>query len=393
MQLQELDIPVKDILQRIESMWEEVLEENITIAEIKAPPFQEAERGKHIASKFHELGYYTHIDSIGNVYAYQEEVTDWTKLQDVVITSAHLDTVFDESIYIKTNRRENILYAPGIGDDSRGLAVLLALAKIFTDVQTKFPLVFVATVGEEGKGDLRGVKHIFAESFKENCKFFLTIDGTGNQNVVTAGIGSLRYEIHFKGPGGHSYGAFGQVNPAYSLGTFMHNLAQLTTPEKPRTTYSVGVIRGGTSINSIPNHVVAELDLRSEAREQLLELDLQVKQLANDAITYENTHKKGSVSVKFINIGNRPVGSIAKNSPYIDIMKEVHEYLKINLALTASSTDANVPLSMNIPAFSVASADKAGRAHSLDEWVDAGPESMTSIQRTFLFLALVTEVY
>ena len=236
----------------------------VTITEVPAPPFKEQARAKVFADMLRARGLEPSIDSEGNVLALRKG----TAGGPVVVVSAHLDTVFPEGMNVKVKREGTRLSAPGVGDDSTGLATMLALidASNAGRVQTRSDILFVGTVGEEGLGDLRGVRHLFTKGeYKGRIGAFFSLDGGGLEQMTTGGTGSKRYRVTFKGPGGHSYGAFGLVNPLVPLATTVNELYKLNVPKNPKTTYSASVIGGGTSVNAIPEQVWLEVDMRSAA--------------------------------------------------------------------------------------------------------------------------------
>ncbi len=379
---------VKPIFEEIDGLKEQLIEKTIEITQIKAPTFHEANRGNFICDLFKKYGYNTVIDEIGNVLASQ----NLDSMENPVILSAHLDTVFPEEVVIKVKRKSDILSGPGVGDNSRGLVVLLIIAKLFKKLKTKIPVLFVATVGEEGLGDLRGVKHLFEAD--EHAKIhpirtFIAIDGTKSSRVVTGGIGSLRFRVHFNGPGGHSFGEFGICNPAYALADFMNNFSKIKVPTERKTTYSIGIINGGTSINTIPDHVWADIDLRSAHKDELMKLESKVKNLVEKSANLETTARRGEINYTIEKLGKRPSGKLAEDSFLLDAVKVSNNYFEIEHELVASSTDANVPLSLNVPAISVAGVENSGRAHTIDEWIDAGESSLLPIKRNLLLLALL----
>ena len=252
--------------------------EIITLTEIPAPPFKEAARAKAYLDMLRASGL-TDVeqDAEGNVMGLRRGSGPGRDKAPLVAIAAHLDTVFPEGTDVKVKREGARLSAPGIGDDTRGLAVLLAMIRAMNEarIQTASDILFIGNVGEEGPGDLRGVKFLFGKGkYKDRIKFFISMDGVGDGTEVTnGGVGSRRYRVTFKGPGGHSYGAFGLVSPAFAMAGAMQKFGKLTVPQKPKTTYSIGVVGGGTSVNSIPFESWMELDMRSESRQELQKLD------------------------------------------------------------------------------------------------------------------------
>ncbi|HWH23095.1 MAG TPA: M20/M25/M40 family metallo-hydrolase, partial [Allosphingosinicella sp.] len=287
------------------------VKDTITLTEIPAPPFKEAERAKAYAAMFRERGLTNvELDEEGNVLGLRKG----TGGGPLLVVSAHLDTVFPEGTDVKVRREGDKLHAPGVGDDSAGLATQLALidAMNAAGIRTRSDILFVGTVGEEGQGDLRGVRHLFTKGkYKERIKSFISIDGSGLQGFVTGGTGSRRYRITFKGPGGHSFGAFGIVNPLTAMSQAIVDFYKVQTPQTPRTTYSASVVGGGTSVNSIPEQVWLELDMRSNGAAELAALERQFLDIVNRAVETENkarSTRAGSISVDPKLIGDRPAG-------------------------------------------------------------------------------------
>ncbi|MSP95157.1 MAG: M20/M25/M40 family metallo-hydrolase, partial [Alphaproteobacteria bacterium] len=308
--------------------------------------------------------------------------------------SAHLDTVFPEGTDVTVKRDGNKLMAPGIADDTRGLAVMLALIRVLDagKIETASDILFVASVGEEGLGDLRGMKHLFLKGpYKDKIKTFIDLDGGVPNRVVTTSLGSRRYRLTFTGPGGHSYGAFGTVNPMYAMGEFLVEFGK--TKVAPQSSYSASVASGGTSVNAIPGESSMEIDMRSASPAELTRIEARMKEIVEAAAANENkarSTKSGSIGVKFVLLGDRPAGSMAlpksvnagdSNIP-VTVKTEsplplfAYEAIKkhgLTPEFTASSTDSNVAMSIGIPAITI-SAGAGDRAHALDEWADAGKE-------------------
>lgn len=378
---------IEQVLLEIEEMVERLAEETIVIAEIAAPPFEETQRAEYVRDRFLQMGYDARIDTVGNVVAARKLPIVASSL----VVSAHLDTVFPESVDVTVRREGTKLFGPGIGDDSRGLAVMLLIAGLLKKPDLRCPLLFVATVGEEGIGDLRGVKHLFSSDEHADLPKpmgFITIDGSGSHVVATESVGSLRYKVHFRGPGGHSYGSFGIVNPSFAMGSALAALGKLTVPSCPNTTFSVGRVGGGTSVNSIPEHVWAEVDLRSVDADELKKLDSKFKLGCENSLREEQERRKGDLSLELEMIGNRPVGKTDEESALVKSVVAANEHFDLNTEFLAMSTDASVPQSMGIPAICVASVDVGGGAHTLGEWIEAGRSSLLPVRRNLLLIAL-----
>ena len=298
----------------------------------------------------------------------------------MVAVAAHLDTVFPEGTDVIVRREGTKLFAPGVGDDTRGLAALLAYIRALdaAGIETEQDLLFVGDLGEEGKGDLRGVRYLFTEGpYRERIASFFTVDGLEPDEVTTGAVGSKRYRITFRGPGGHSLMAFGTVNPAHAMAQVVSGLAATQVPAEPRTTYCASVFGGGTSINAIPNEVWVEVDMRSEDPGELAKLDARLHALVAEAVAAENARGdtgRGEVVAEAVLVGDRPAGRTPEDAP---IVRAAHAALKafgFDPHPGTSSTDANIPMSLGIPAIRLGSGGTGGRAHSLEEWIDVEPE-------------------
>lgn len=351
-----------------------IVEETIRLTEIPAPPFKEAARAKAYLDLLRQAGL-TEIetDAEGNVMGLRKGAGGGP----LVAIAAHLDTVFPEGTDVHVKRTGTRLSAPGIGDNTRGLAVMAAITRAMeaAKVQTASDILFVGNVGEEGQGDLRGVRYLFQRGrYKDRIKMFISIDGEGaGDEITTGGVGSKRYRVGFKGPGGHSYGAFGLVNPAFAMGSAMAKIGQIKVPSSPKTTFSVGVVGGGTSVNSIPFEMWMELDLRSESRAELDKLDATAKALVAGAIDEENRARsvaQGAITLDMKLIGERPSGQTPATAPLVQTASAVVTALGMTPRFNFSSTDANLPMSLGIPAVTLDSGGSGGRAHALDEWID-----------------------
>nr|WP_321524679.1 M20/M25/M40 family metallo-hydrolase [uncultured Cohaesibacter sp.] len=348
----------------------------ITLTEIPAPPFKEERRSEAYEAMFRALGLEDVArDEVNNVTGLRRGIGNGA----LVVVAAHLDTVFPEGTDVTVKREGTKLMAPGIGDDTRGLATLLAFIRALdaADIETEQDILFVGNVGEEGLGDLRGTRHLFTKSaYKDKIGCFFTFDGIEPQDLTTGAVGSSRYRITFRGPGGHSLGAFGTVNPAYALGHFLVGMSRLEAPSDPRSSYCASVFSGGTSVNAIPEAVWVEIDLRSEDADVLKQLNDDVRQLIKDAVAYENGRgntASGEISADVEQIGNRPAGATDTNSDIVRACCEALTILGYQPDLSASSTDANIPMSLGIPAVNFGHGGTGGNAHRLDEWIDVEP--------------------
>lgn len=348
--------------------------ETIQITEIEAPPFKEAKRAKIFVEMLRQSGLSdVEIDAEGNVVGLRRG----TGTGPLIAIAAHLDTVFPEGTNVKVRREGTRLYAPGVGDDSRAVAVLLEIVRAMDSakIQTSSDILFVADVGEEGPGDLRGMKYLFQKGpYKDKIKLFISLDpfGWGN-DVTTAGMGSKRFKVIFTGPGGHSFGSFGLVNPAYALGNAIAKLSKMQVPQRPKTTYNVGVVGGGTSVNSIPFESWMEVDIRSETKEELNRAVENFTRLMHEAVEEENRARstsQGKIDIDVKLIGDRPFGEIFQTAPIVQTAAAVIRAFGMVPTFGLSSTDANIPLSMGIPAITLESGGTGSRNHTLDEWID-----------------------
>jgi len=359
---------------------EKIVSELIEITEIPSPPFKEKERAEAFRKKLADIGLTdVEIDEEGNVTAIRKGSAGDGKYVAVI---AHLDTVFPEGTDVKVRREGTKLMAPGIGDDAKGLTSVLAYVRAIDEakIQTKDDLLIVGSVGEEGLGDLRGVKHLFQKGkYKDKIKSALIVDGGDMETVTNGATGSKRYLVKFKGPGGHSYGAFGLVNPAFAMGEAMAQFSRTQVPADPKTTYSIGVIGGGTSVNSIPSELWMQVDMRSVSVEELAKLEMRFLEIVDRAVDTENnarSTKEGPITVTKELVGDRPAGQTDEKSDIVQSVSAVLKAYDYKPKYNTSSTDSNVPMSLGIPAVTVGrgAAGKSGRGHSLDEWVDVEKE-------------------
>jgi di/tripeptidase len=326
------------------------------------------------------------MDAEGNVMGVRPGTATQGKGPFVVI-AAHLDTVFPEGTDVKVKREGTKLMAPGIGDDTRALATLLAYLRALdaAGIKTRSDILFVGNVGEEGPGDLRGTRFLFNKGpYKGRISAFFSMDGSDPSRIVDKGVGSKRYRVTFKGPGGHSYGAFGIVNPMAAMARAVTDLYAVQTPKEPKTTYSASVTGGGTSVNSIPNSVFMEFDMRSESAAELAKLDQTLVGILDKAVEGENAARdtrNGKVSYEAKVIGERPAGNTPQTAEIVKLTAGAITALGFSPQHEDSSTDSNVPMSLGIPAVTIGAGGKAGRAHALDEWIDVEKgESLKGMQ-------------
>lgn len=361
---------------------ERMVAETIELTQIPAPPFKEAARAKAYLAKLKAAGLSeVEVDAEGNVMGLRRGTGPAGG--PVVVIAAHLDTVFPAGTDVKVRREGTKLHAPGVGDDTRSLAVLLAYVRALdaAKIHTRRDILFVGDVGEEGPGDLRGMRYLFGKGkYKSRIAAFFSMDGSEASRVTYGAVGSRRYRVAFHGPGGHSYGAFGIVNPMAAMGSAISALYQVKVPAEPRTTYSASVVGGGTSVNSIPSDVWLEVDMRSESAAELARLDATFLQILKDAAAAENAARStrlGAVTVTPKLIGERPTGATKADAAIVKTTAAAVHAAGYTPELGASSTDSNIPISLGIPAVTIGSGGTGGRAHSTDEWIDvAKPESL-----------------
>jgi acetylornithine deacetylase/succinyl-diaminopimelate desuccinylase-like protein len=359
------------------------IEDQIRICEIPAPPFKEADRARAYAEAFRNEGLRNvRIDNTGNVIGERPGRAARPNL----VFSAHLDTVFPEETNVKVTRNGTQLKGPGIGDDCRGLAVLLGIIRALNkaNVQTPGTITFVGTVGEEGLGDLRGVKALFNDTLKGQIDRFVSIDGTG-YGITHIAVGSRRYRITFKGPGGHSYGAFGMANPVHALGRVVAAVSDFEVPADPKTTFNVGRVGGGTSVNAIPFEAWMEVDMRSANAASLQAVETRFLAAVDKALADENARWKqnGRLAVDKDLVGDRPAGMTPASSSIVEIAVSVTRALDIKPTLDEGSTDSNLPMSLGIPAITIDGGGVGRGSHALDESFDS-TDSWKGTERALL---------
>jgi acetylornithine deacetylase/succinyl-diaminopimelate desuccinylase-like protein len=367
------------------------LDQQQSICEIPAPPFKEAARGAEYKRRLEALGLVVRIDSIGNVIAERKG----TGRGPTVMLAGHLDTVFPEGTDVKVKREGNVMRAPGIGDDCRGLAVVLAVARAFQmeKVQTTGTVIFVGNVGEEGPGNLRGVRHLFTHEYQGKIDYFISVDGTG-LGLTSRGVGSNRYRVTYQGPGGHSYGAFGMPNPIHALGRAIAAISDIQVPASPKTTFNVGVIEGGTSVNTISPSGTMDIDMRSESKQSLAEVDTKVQAAIHAALDAENARWPSSrvrISVKIDTIGLRPASTVPDTAFIVRTAIVAGKSLGFTAPTSASSTDANFPMSLGIPAITIDGGGDGRGAHAMSESYDDGDRGWLGPQWAAAILSMLAQ--
>jgi len=368
--------------------YDRFVRELVTLTEIPAPPFKETARAAAFLQMLRASGLAdVETDAEGNVMGIRRGAD-----RSTLAVLAHLDTVFPEGTDVHVRRDGTKLRAPGVGDDTRGLALMLTIIRAMdaAHLQTPHDILFVGNVGEEGEGDLRGAKYLLTKGkYKDRIKSFISIDGGDQSNITNGALGSKRYRVTFKGPGGHSYGAFGLVSPAFAMGAAIAQFSRVTVPANPKTTFNVGVVRGGTSVNSIPTEMSMDVDMRSESPDALNTVVAQFQAIIQKAVAEENAARsttEGKIEAEVTLIGDRPSGETPVNSPLVQSATAVVKTFGLTPHYSISSTDSNVPISLGIPAVTIGRGPSE-RAHALDEWTDV--EKSSAIKSAQVALAIV----
>lgn len=364
---------VKKAFQTLIDLEPQTLQDHMLLTEILSPPYKETTRAKKYAEMLKAAGADSvWTDNVGNVIAKRKGKTG----KKTIVLEAHLDTVFPEGTDVKIKHKGDTLYAPGISDDTRALAVVLSVLKTVekTGIETEADVLFIGAVGEEGQGDLRGVKNLFSANGPGKIDEYIAIDGTGTDGIVHRGLGSHRYRITFKGLGGHSSGSFGLANPHNALARAIHywvlDADKYTREKGERLTYNVGVIGGGTSVNSIPFESWMEVDMRSESPERVAGIDKMLQNAVQKALQEENQMKRlgPDLTVEVKLIGDRPSGIEDPATPFVQRAIAATRFIHAEPSLGVSSTNANIPISKGVPAVCIGSGGKSGGAHALGEW-------------------------
>ena len=383
-----------------------IMDWQVKLVAIPAPPFGEQARSAWMAERFAETGLKdVHVDAIGNVIG----VLPATHLPaessgPVVVVSAHLDTVFpaETELNPKQSEADGILRleAPGSCDNGAGVAGMLALAHalIHSEVELPVPLVVLANVGEEGEGDLRGVRHFYrASSFAGRVAAHVVLDGAGADSAVTQALGSLRFQVTINGPGGHSFTDAGTPNPIAALASALAVVGETQLPDEPRTTLNLGTIHGGTSVNSIPESATASIDFRSTSPDELMRLEVALHRAVEDAVERANAiaktstnRSRGPLTYTVKKIGDRPAAQLPHDSPMLETLRSVDRHLGLRTDLRLGSTDANIPIARGISALSIGAGGEGGGAHTLGEWYcDKNRE--LGLRRALLLILAIAE--
>jgi len=368
-----------------------ITEQQIAITEIPAPEFHEAARAAFVAKILAASGLDVRTDSAGNVIGERHGSDD----KDVVLLVAHLDTVFPAGTDVHVKRSNGRLLAPGISDDGAGLAALVATARALDQAQlkTQMTIAFAADVGEEGEGNLRGIRELMA-AYNGHLRAVIALDGAATDYVTTIGLASRRLDMQITGPGGHSWSDFGAPNPITALARGIVQFSRTRVPDEPRTTFNFGVIEGGTSVNSIPSEASVKVDLRSEDDAELARLESELRKSFASAVDEEMAAAvPGSegLKLKVSVIGVRPGGKLAPGAALLNAIENADRYLGNRSRLERSSTDANLPLSQGIPAIAIGAGGQGGGSHSLEEWYNPAGREL-GLKRAMLTALMIAGV-
>ncbi len=362
---------VKRALDWISANQEWITEQQIRLSEIPAPEFAEGPRAAALKKLLDTFGYKARIDSVGNVIAERSG----SEPKNVVLVAAHIDTVFQAGTDVSVKRKGARLEGPGISDNGAGVAALVGLARAMSEgrIRTGMTVVFAGDVGEEGEGNLRGIRQL-VEAYRGRLRAVIALDGASVEHITMEALASRRVEVTVTGPGGHSWSDFGLPNPIAVLARAIVKFSATRVPKDPRTTFNVGLIEGGTSVNAIPFSASMKIDMRSENEKELDRLEQALRDAVQRGIDDEiaAAHAdEGSLVSKFKSLGVRPGGEIAADAPLLDAIRNVDRYLGNRSRPERSSTDANIPLSLGIPAIALGGGGRGGGSHSLGEWYDA----------------------
>jgi tripeptide aminopeptidase len=371
------------------------------MARIPAPPFGESARAEWLAERFREVGLDdVRIDDVGNVFGTHPGFG-----KRHIALSAHIDTVFPANTPLNIRQQGSRIYGPGVSDNGAGVTAMLAIASLLRTVRIRhaMPFVFIGNVGEEGEGDLRGMRHIFSTPrWKDSIAYSLVLDGAGADTIVAEALGSRRFEVIVRGPGGHSWSDFGAPNPIVILAKAVETFTATPVPTTPKTTFNIGVIRGGTSVNSIPESASMKVDIRSTSMTEMERLEQALRLALNRAAEEETLtaevrssaqRRPSGVNCEIVVIGNRPAGELQPNARILQVIRAVDGQLSNAAQIQRASTDANVPLSLGLEAIAIGGGGSGGGAHTLQEWFDANGRELglKRILLTMLGLAGVGE--
>ncbi len=363
----------------------------LQVTSIAAPPWGEAPRSEWLKTRFSELALAeVHQDEIGNVFGIRPGSDPKAPY---IALSAHLDTVFPAGTDISVRRDGgDKLYGPGVSDNSSGIVALLAIAAAMhaAVIPNRAPILFIGDVGEEGEGDLRGMRHIFQQpKWSANIASLVVLDGAGTDTIITEGLGSRRYEVTIRGHGGHSWSDFGVANPIVGLARVIDRFTRTSVPATPKTTYNIGIISGGTSVNSIPESATMRVDTRSASVEELDKLERALHEAVDQVIPELTGRKRQELLTAEVRvIGNRPAADLPADSQLLKTIRAVDAQLNNTARIQRASTDANVPLSLGRAAIAIGAGGTGGGAHTIHEWYDPAGRDLGLKRILLLTLAL-----
>jgi acetylornithine deacetylase/succinyl-diaminopimelate desuccinylase-like protein len=387
---------VRSAFNWLRSQEPQLVQWQMEMARIPAPPFGESARGAWLAERFREVGLDdVRIDDVGNVFGVHPGYG-----QRYVALSAHIDTVFPASTPLNIRQQGSRLYGPGVSDNGAGVTAMLAIAALLRAVRQRhtLPFVFIGNVGEEGEGDLRGMRHIYSTPrWKDSIAYSVVLDGAGADTIVAEALGSRRFEVIVRGPGGHSWSDFGAPNPIVILARAIDTFTATPVPAIPKTTFNIGVIRGGTSVNSIPESASMKVDIRSTSMAEMERLEQTLRLALNRAVEDETLaaevrsplqRRPSSLNCELVPIGNRPAGELAVGSRILHVIRAVDAQLNNAAQVQRASTDANIPLSLGLEAIAMGGGGSGGGAHTLQEWFDSNGRELGLKRILLTMLAL-----
>lgn len=363
------------------SSW--VTDQQILLTEIPAPVFSEGKRGDALKGLFQSLGFKVRVDKAGNVTGERSGSDE----NSVILLAAHLDTVFPADTDVRVKRRDGRLEAPGISDNGAGLAALVGLARALSEsrIHTSKTIVLAGDVGEEGEGNLRGIRSL-VDTYGSRLAAVIAVDGPSTEHITTQGIASRRIEVNITGPGGHSWSDFGMPNPITALSRGIVQFSSIRVAGDPRSTFNFGVIEGGNAVNSIPAKATVKVDLRSEQESELNRMESALRSAMQAGVKEESSAsspRNQSLKLDFLSLGTRPAGKLPDGSALVQAIRDADRYLGNRSRLERSSTDANIPLSLNIPAVAIGAGGRGGGSHTLNEWYDPAGREL-GLKRLFL---------
>ncbi|HKM49027.1 MAG TPA: M20/M25/M40 family metallo-hydrolase [Terriglobales bacterium] len=385
---------VRAAFDRFRSQESQFVQWQMEATRVPAPPFGEAARGLWLADRFRELGLIdVQVDEVGNVFGIRTGYGS-----RYVALSAHIDTVFPAATPLRIRQQGSRLYGPGVADNGAGIVAMLAVASVLASARIShgLPFLFIGNVGEEGEGDLRGIRHVFATPrWRDAIAYSVIVDGAGTDTVVAEALGSRRFEVIVRGPGGHSWSDFGAPNPIIALSRAIEVFSQTPVPASPKTTFNIGVIRGGTSVNSIPESASMRVDLRSTSMAEIDRLERALRLALEQGAASENraaaqhvARRPQVLQSEVLEIGNRPAGELAPDARLLKVIRAVDAQLGNNAQVQRASTDANIPLSLGREAITIGGGGSGGGAHTLQEWFDCDGRSLGLRRILLTMLAL-----